>query len=372
MSRLNAFLEGLKVVDLSFYLPGPMTSLFLADMGARVVKVEPPDGDPLQELGPRDREGRGAFYQAINAGKEVVRLNLKDPGDHGRFLALVRDADVLIEGFRPGVTARLGAAYSDLSAINPRLVYCSISGHGAAGPLAQTAGHDANYLAETGILSRNGENGPGFFDPPIADTSGGLFAATAILGALRERDRSGTGCHIDIGLADVVMPLQLFTLAGLGATGRSPGRRGYYLNGGNACYQAYRLGDGHHVMLGAVEEKFWRSFCEKAGHPEWSAQQWDEQAQPALTEQVARFFAGMTLAECESHFAGFDICLTPVRDLGEAVASAHIQARGLVRRQADGGLQALFPALVDGAPPGLRPSLTTAGPVPAETGQAVK
>ena len=222
----------MKVVDLSSFLPGPLASLLLADMGAEVLKVEPPAGDAMRQLGPRRPDGAPVFCEAVNAGKTVCRMDLKTPEAREELLRLVRGCDVLIEGFRPGVMARLGLAYETLRDINPGLIHCSLSGYGATGPLAQSAGHDANYLAQAGVLHRNGGTDPVFFDSPVADVSGSLFGVIAILDVLRGWDADGHGCAIDIGLADVPMPLQLFQVAAFGATGDVPQRRGTYLNGG--------------------------------------------------------------------------------------------------------------------------------------------
>lgn len=355
VSRLSRFAEGLKVFDLSVFLPGPLTGLLLADMGAQVRKIEPPTGDPMAALGPRDREGRAAFYEAVNARKTVQRLDLKDAAVRADFLALVCDADVLIEGFRPGVMKRLGLDYPTLSAINPGLIYCSLSGWGQRSPLEQVAGHDGNYLAIAGVLHRNGDDIPCVYDPPIADTTASLFAVIAILGAVNARRLDGKGCEIDLALADVAMPLQLFQVAGYGATGKVPGPRGSYLNGGAAFYQVYRTRDGRHVILGAVEAKFWTAFCRAAGREQWIARQDEPIPQHALTGEVAAFIATLTLDECVARFTPADCCFTPVLDLGEAVSSPHHVARGIVRRTDDDTLQALFPALIDGIPPEPRP-----------------
>ncbi|MBY0329593.1 MAG: CoA transferase [Acetobacteraceae bacterium] len=353
-SRLGRFVHGVRVLDLSWFLPGPLASLLLADMGAEVLKIEPPSGDPMRELGPRDAAGHAVFHAAVNAGKTVLRLDLKRPEDHAAFLDLVRGADVLIEGFRPGVMARLGADWPTLQAVNPRLVYCSISGYGAAGPLSQAAGHDNNYLATAGVMHRNGDGMPAFLDPPVADGTGALFAALAILGALHARDRDGAGCHIDLGLADAPMPLQLFQVAGHGATGHVPQPGETYLNGGAAFYHTYRCADGRHVTLGAIEPKFWRAFCTAAARPDWISRQSDPLPQTALMAEVRDLLARLTRDEAIARFGTADCCFSAVLDLGEAVASRHHEARRLVRRAADGALQTLFPAWVDGVPPAPR------------------
>ena len=226
MSAIDTFLDGVRILDLSHYIPGPLASLMLGDMGAEVIKIEPPGGDPMQHLGPRDGGGNALFYETLNAGKSVTRLDLKSAAGVDELLRLVAAADVLIEGFRPGVMQRLGVDYTRLRQVNPRLIYCAISGYGAAGPGALKAGHDANYLAEAGVLDRNGTGRPMYFDPPVADVSGSLFAAMAILGALNGRNRTGEGCQIDLALADVIMPLQMLQIADYGANATVPERGG--------------------------------------------------------------------------------------------------------------------------------------------------
>lgn len=363
MSRLNSFLLGVRVLDLSQYIPGPMASLFLADMGAEVLKIEPPAGDEMRHLGPKDAGGEPVFYGALNAGKTVRHMNLKDPAARAEFLDLVRGYDVLVEGFRPGVMKRLGVDYPVLQAINPRLIYCSMSGYGAQGSATAKAAHDGNYLATSGVLDRNGGETPAFFDPPLSDVSGSLFAAIAILGALHGRHASGHGCAIDLGLADVVMPLQLMQVADWGANRHVPKPRTTYLNGGAAYYQIYRTADARHVMMGPVETKFWQNFCQAAGRPEWVARQSDPLPQLALRAEVAAFFAGLTLDEAAARFSDVDCCFSPVLDLGEALTSEQTLSRGLVQPGAGpGDLQALFPAYVDGEPPRMRPALRAAEP----------
>ncbi|MBL8386019.1 MAG: CoA transferase [Burkholderiales bacterium] len=363
MSRLHQWLAGVRVLDLSRYRPGPFAGMLLADMGADVLKIEGPDGDDMQHLGPRDAAGAPIFYAALNGGKKVRRMNLKEADARAAFLELVDDADVLLESFRPGVMARLGLGQEVLTARNPRLIVCALSGYGANGPLAQAAGHDANYLAQTGVLYRNGRGTCSYVDPPLSDDVGALFAVIAIQGALRERERSGRGCHIDTGLADAVWPLQSFQLADFGKRGYAPGPEQTYLNDGAAWYRAYPTRDGRHIALGAAGGVFWRRFCEAAGRPDWIAREHEPMPQRALIAEVGALVAQMSLAECIARFGPADCCVSPVLMLDEALSSAQVAARGLVRRAPDGALQALFPARVDGAVPRLRPAprATTGG-----------
>jgi crotonobetainyl-CoA:carnitine CoA-transferase CaiB-like acyl-CoA transferase len=373
MSFLHGFLSGIRVVDLSRHLPGPLATLLLADMGAEVLKIEPPSGDELRTMGPPTSHGASAYFEAVNAGKMTRRLNLKRDDDRNEFYNLVRGVDVVVESFRPGVMSRLGADYERLQTLNPRLIYCSISGYGAGSPLEATAGHDINYLARAGAVTGVTATSDGI---PVTDDAGALFAAIAILGALHGRARDGRGCRIDLALADVVMPMQLFQLAALGVTGRSPVPDTGLLNGGAACYRVYTTADGKHVSLGAIEPKFWRAFCEAAERSDWIARQGDALPQRALIDEVSALFGRLTLAECESRFGPADCCYAAVLDLADAVQSPHVLARGLVRRGASGLLEALFPAIVDGERPSSRPALREDAPAGStetsvETGKCV-
>jgi crotonobetainyl-CoA:carnitine CoA-transferase CaiB-like acyl-CoA transferase len=350
VSELRNFLEGVRVLDLSSYVPGPLASLLLSDMGARVVKVERPAGDEYRQFGPRGKSGDSVYYEAANADKVVVRLDLRNSDDLASFRELVASADVVIEGFRPGVALKLGIDYESLRRINTALIYCSMSGYGANGPLKDAAGHDGNYLSSSGLLHRNGTP-PVVYDNSVSDGAGSMFAALTIAGALYRRVRSGRGCHIDLGLADAVMPLQFMHIAAFGATGDPGGPGQSFLNGAAAYYNVYPTHDRRHVMLGALEQKFWRAFCEAAGRPDWIARQSDPLPQHALKSEVAALFASMDLAACVARFADADCCLTAILDLNEAVNSRQIVVRKLVRRAEDGALQALYPVHVDGLPP---------------------
>jgi crotonobetainyl-CoA:carnitine CoA-transferase CaiB-like acyl-CoA transferase len=355
--RWGAFLGGIKLLDLSRHLPGPLASLLLVDLGASVLKIEPPAGDEMRSIGPKGPRGRSIYFDAVNAGKAGLRLDLRQPDDKARFLALAGEADILLESFRPGTMDRLGLGPDALRARNPGLIWCSLSGFGATGPRRDQAGHDNNYLSLTGVLAGTGlAERPVFFDPPVADVTGGLMAAIAILGALNKRSRDGLGCALDLSLADSVMPLVAFPLAGLDAGRGPPRREAELLNGGAARYRVYRCGDGKFVTLGAVEPKFWAAFCVAAGRADWIPRFGDELPQTALIADLDQFFAGMTRAEAVARLEPADCCLAPVLELDEAVETDQIAARDLVRRGPDGAWQALFPGRVDGEAPATRPA----------------
>lgn len=355
MSRINGFLSGITVVDLSRHLPGPLASILMADMGATVIKVEPPHGEEMRTIGPVGRNGTSVYFDAVNAGKTGIRLDLKNPHQREQLLQLLHDADVLIESFRPGVLDKLGLSVAHLRKTFPRLVICSLNGYGEQSPLKKDVGHDLNYLAMNGVLA-----GTGTVDetvapwPPLADCAASLFGLSTVLGALLERERSGQGSHVEVALADSVMPLMTFSLAELGLTGKGIPRATALLNGGAARYRTYQTADGFHVALGAVEPKFWQAFCGAAGHPEWIARMDEPLPQTALQQEVAAFFAAQTLAQCNERFDGVDCCFNQVLELQDAVNTPHMRERKLVVQDAYGDYQALFPAYVDGEPPAPR------------------
>ncbi len=353
--KWGGFLAGLRVLDLSRHLPGPLASLLLVDLGASVLKIEPPAGDEMRAIGPIGARGLSIYFEAVNAGKVSLKLDLRNAADKERFLALAGEADILLESFRPGTMDRLGLGPEMVRARNPRLIWCSLSGFGADGPRRDQAGHDNNYLALNGVLAGTGlADRPVFFDPPVADVTGSMMAAIAMLGAVNKRARDGEGCVLDLALADSVMPLVSFPLAGLDAGRGAPVREGELLNGGAARYRLYRCADGRFATLGAIEPKFWRAFCEAAGHPEWVARYDAPLPQTALIAEVAAFFAALTLDEAIARLEPADCCFAPVLTLDQAVETEQMQARGLVRRGADGHWQALFPGKADGEAPAVR------------------
>ncbi len=354
--RLATFLSGVKVLDLSRHLPGPLASLILADLGAEVLKIEPPQGDEMRTIGGESDE-LSPYYRTVNAGKRVCRIDLKSAAGRDRLIALVRDADVLIESFRPGTLARLGLGAETLCAVNPRLVYCALNGFGETSPLRDRAGHDLNYLALTGMLAA--VTGPGRDPqvpyPPPADCSAAFMGAIAILGALHGRGRDGKGATIDLALADAPLLQLIFSFADLGREDRTSSARAM-LGGDAAFYNVYRVRDGH-VTLGAVEPKFWGRFCAAAGRPDWIARQQEPMPQTALRRELEDFFLRLTLAEAQAVLEPADCCFAPVVPLQTAVGSPWMTARGLLGRGTDGLIQPLFPAVIDGEHPMVRPPL---------------
>jgi alpha-methylacyl-CoA racemase len=331
-----AALEGVRVLDLSRLLPGGFCSLLLADFGADVLKVEDTGIGDYVRWAPPFYEGASpsagsALFLALNRGKRSIRLNLKS--DEGRevLLALVREADVVLESFRPGVLDRLGAGYEAMRAVNPRIVYCAISGYGQDGPNRDRPGHDMNYLGLVGLLGLTGERE----GPPvqaagqIADIGGGsLMAAFGILAALRERDRSGEGQLVDVSMADGALSWLAMVAARWFAEGVVPRRGELELGGGIACYRPYACADGW-VTLGALEPKFWQAWCRGVGREDLVGAQFAPPGSDAHRE-VEAVFAARTREQWQAFASEHDCCLEPVLDLGEALDSELVRAREMV------------------------------------------
>jgi alpha-methylacyl-CoA racemase len=329
-------LAGLRVLDLSRLLPGGFCSLLMADFGADVIKVEDTGmGDYVRYSPPlydgADPTAASALFLALNRGKRSIRIDLKQEAGREVLLRLVRDADVLLESFRPAVMDRLGVGYERLREENPRLVYCAITGYGQDGPYAARAGHDMNYLALTGLLGLTGEpDGPPVQAAgQIADIGGGaLMAAFGILAALRERDRSGVGQLVDVSMTDGALSWLAMVAARYFADGRTPKRGEPELAGGLICYRPYRCADGW-VTLGALEPKFWRAWCEGVGRPDLVEQQFAAVGSDVHGE-VEAVFAERTRAEWRAFNDVHDCCLEPVLDLDEALESELVRAREMV------------------------------------------
>ncbi|MCC7347450.1 MAG: CoA transferase [Variibacter sp.] len=338
-------LDGVRVLDLTRLLPGAMCTLMLADFGADVIKVEQPEiGDYWRSEEPKAGPF-GARFTAFNRNKRSLTLDLKVPQGRQAFLRLSASADILIEGFRPGVMDRLGLGWPVLKARNPRLVFCALSGFGQDGPWHARAGHDVNYLGLTGALELTGDPGspPPVLGLPVGDIgAGSLMAFAAITLALRQREQTGQGCAIDTSIYDGLLFWQGMQAAQLFAG--APPRRGRDLTlGGGAWYRSYGTKDDGWMVVGAYEPKFWRSFCAVMGTPEFIDDQWaDEPRQRAMMARFEAIFRTRTRAEWEAAFAAADCCVTPSFDLAEALASEHAAARGVVRRGRDGNCEIAY------------------------------
>ncbi len=355
-----SFLDGVRVIDLSQYVPGPYATLLLADMGADVVRVEPVGGEPMRRFGPPDADGISVWYKVVNGSKTVLEIDLKSDAGKADLQCLIEGADAMLESYRPGVMDRLGFGQARIQELNPRLVYCALSGWGQTGPYRERAGHDLNYMALMGGLVTSGPaDAPVMSFPQVADYSSGIQAALAIVGGLMGRDRprgTGKGCFIDTSIAEAVIPWQMWTLTGMLRPGFDISRANIYLNGGTAFYNIYRTKDGRFMTLGAVEEKFWQAFCETVGRPEWRDRQWEAPPQSGLIAEVTALIAEQTMVEWETQFADVDCCFERVHEMAEMAEHPQVKARGMVKRHdgPDPFFEVLYPAWVDGKPPEAR------------------
>ncbi|MFT3816609.1 MAG: CoA transferase [Rubrivivax sp.] len=344
-------LQGLKVLDFSTLLPGPLCSLMLAEAGADVLKIERPGaGDEMRGYEPKFGSD-SVNFALLNRGKRSITIDLKSDAGRAQALDLVRDADVLIEQFRPGVMTRLGLGYEALRALNPRLIYCSISGYGQTGPLAQVAAHDLNYVAESGMLSLAAAADGSPVLPPalIADIGGGAYPAMMnILLAVLRRGHDGQGVHLDVSMADNLFTFMYWGL-GNGWTAQAwPASGAELTTGGSPRYHVYRTADDRFLAAAPLEQKFWENFIRIIDAP----QLLDDGRDPKATiAAVARIIAAHPAAEWERRFAGADVCVNVAKTLEQAVQHPHFIERGLFARRVHAGGRAIpaLPTPVDGA-----------------------
>jgi crotonobetainyl-CoA:carnitine CoA-transferase CaiB-like acyl-CoA transferase len=317
------------VLDLSRLLPGPYASLILADLGARVDKIEDREGGDYLRWSPPLVGDTSAAFLALNRNKRSACLDLKKESARQAMLRLVERADVLLEQFRPGVLDRLGLGHAALQARNPRLVIASLTGYGQDGPLAHRAGHDVNYLSRAGVL---GLQGPAAGVPQlpafqVADMGGALWCALGILAALQQRARTGEGSIVDVAMSEASMGFAMSGLAPVLA-GALPRRGEEPLSGGYAAYGTYETRDGKYVSLGALEPKFWAAFCAGVGIEGDLAALVPGPHQAALRERLRGVFASRTRAEWEAFGRERDCCLEPVLEPGELLGDEQLRARG--------------------------------------------
>jgi len=331
---MEGALSDIKVLDLSRLLPGPFCSMLLADMGADVIKVEDPKrGDYIRWWPPLVGKNSG-FHVVLNRNKRSLTMNLKVPEGRDLFLRLVGEADVVLESFRPRVMTRLGVGYDVLKAINPRLVYCAITGYGSVGLRSRKAGHDLNYLALNGVLSHCGRAGqPTLSGVQIADLGGGgLLAAFSIVTALLARERMGKGQFIDVPMMDGALTWNCLRWGKYLGDGIIPRPGDDFLNHGCACYNIYETRDGRHMSLGALEPQFWKAFCDAAAHPEWNRPDYFDPGphQQVLQCEIAAYFRKKNLAEWVDHFRDVDCCCEPIKNLAEVMDDPDMRTRQMV------------------------------------------
>lgn len=328
-------LNSIRVLDLTRLLPGPYATQLLCDAGADVIKIEDTNSGDYARYMPPTTRGVGAVFDAVNRGKKSVTLDLKTDDGREAFYRLLDGADVVIEGFRPGVAERLGVEYDAVREQNPAIVYCSLSGYGQTGPLADRAGHDLNYIGRAGLLdmTRADEDTrptvPGY---QVGDMGGGLFAAFAIVGALCSRELGdGTGEYIDVGMADVALSVsQPIAARALSEENPRPGETP--LSGGVPWYDVYETADEKYVTLAALEPQFWRVFCEAINRDDLVNEHMtaDPAEQQALREELESIFGERTREEWVNALGDVDATVDGVYTPKEAVESTQFHARGLM------------------------------------------
>ena len=326
-------LDGYKILDFTTLLPGPYATMTLADLGAEVLKVSGRDKYDLVVNWPPVIEGtRVTGTQAwLGRNKKTIFLNLKKPAAVEAVKKLVLEYDIVVEQFRPGVMTKLGIGYEQLREINPRLIYCSITGYGQDGPFAMKAGHDINYLARAGLPMAAGRKagGPSLYNFQIADVAGGsMNAVSSILAAIIYREKTGEGQYIDVSMQDSIIPFNSMDGASYFAGGPMPERENGLLNGGG-IYDFYETSDGGYMSVGSLEPKFFAALCEGMGHPEWKDGK-ILRTDPAMVKETFRsIFLTKTRDEWTDIFQALDACVEPVMDLEEVSKDEHLLHRGM-------------------------------------------
>ena len=323
-------LEGIRVLDFSTLLPGPLATLLLAEAGAEVIKIERPGrGDEMRSYTPKFGAD-SVNFALLNRGKRSIAIDLKDKAAVEKLKPLIASADVVVEQFRPGVMDRLGLGYAVLNQLNPRIIYCAITGYGQHGPRANVAAHDLNYIAETGLLALAAGSDGAPVPPPalIADIGGGTYPAVInILLALRSRDRTGKGCKLDVAMADNLFAFMYWAMGNGEVAGEWPTPGGELVTGGSPRYNVYRTQDGKFVAAAPLEQKFWENFCTLIG---LAPDMQDDSRDAAQTRRaVAEKIAAKTADEWRALFAGKDVCCCVMASLEDAMRDPHFIARGV-------------------------------------------
>jgi alpha-methylacyl-CoA racemase len=329
--KLQGPLQGIRILDLSRLLPGPLGTRLLADLGAEVIKIEDPNRPDETRNYPPFIGKQAAFALELNRSKHSLTLNLYEASGKEIFKKLAKEADIVVESFRPGVMKKMGLDFESLRQHNPRLIMVSVTGYGQQGPYAQQAGHDLNYIGYAGLLGLTGQAGGAPIIPgaQVADIAGGSYLTViACMTALLQRQQSGKGDHIDLSMVDGVLPLLSLQFAQVLAGGEVPQRGKAELSGKLANYQVYLCQDGLPIALGALEPRFFKVFCEKVGHPEWLAKVAPtEKNHHELKKELEKLFRSRSRQEWLELAEEGDFCLSPVWDLPEVLQDPHLQAR---------------------------------------------
>ena len=337
---MNGPLASLKILDFSTLLPGPFASLLLADMGAQVLRVESPTRMDLVRVLPPHVDGTSASHAYLNRNKRCIALDLKQAEAVEVVKQLVQEYDIVLEQFRPGVMDKLGVGYEALKAINPKLIYVSITGYGQTGPLRDRAGHDINYLALAGVASYTGrrESGPLPLGVQLADIAGGsLHGVMGLLAAVIHRQQTGEGQQVDVSMTDCAFSLHGMAGAGYLAAGVEPEMEGLALNGGS-FYDYYRTRDGRWFSVGSLEPQFMQQFCTAIGRPELAARGLSPkpEEQQSLKREIAIEFEKQDFTHWQERFAALDACVEPMLSLAEAVEHPQLRERGVVTQVPNG------------------------------------
>lgn len=334
MEIVSKPLEGIRILDLTRLLPGPYTTLLLADFGADVIKVEDPNIGDYARYGEPKIAGQNAMFHSLNRNKRSMTLNLKSEEGKETFIDLVKTADVLIESFRPGVMDRLGLSYDVLKKYNQRLIYCAITSYGQNGPLKDEPGHDINFLSYAGLLHLQGGRGEKPISSPvqIGDIGGGsLMATIGILIALMDRQKTGKGQFIDISMLDGVLSWMQTILPNYLATKVEPKRGELTLSGGKACYEIYETKDDRYLSVGALEPKFWMNFCQVIGKENFiHLLDAPIDVQENMKKEIQAVMKTKTLRQWMKEFDGIEACVTPVLTIEEAVNHPQIKYRQMI------------------------------------------
>lgn len=321
------YLSGVKVIDFSRYFPGPFATLRLLDMGAEIIKIEEPTGDPARYMG-EDSLPESVVFLSQSRGKKSISANLKKPEDREKVMALIKDADVVLESFRPGVVKKLGIDYSSVREIKPDIVYCSMSGYGQNTAISLLGGHDLNYMAMSGVLAQLTDSSGAPVKPQIAiaDLLGGIAVSEAIIAGLLQKERTGKGCYQDVAIVDVML-----SLMGLHVTHKSQSGGEHGINQPWIAYNIYETKDGRYVTIGAIEDKFWSNFCTAVGQedlmphkisaPDSSNPYWKE---------MTKIFKSRSFDEWCRFGREVDCCLAPVYETGELKGQSFVTERDFI------------------------------------------
>ena len=343
---LKGSLEGIKVIDFSTLLPGPLASLFLSETGAEVIKIEKPGvGDEIRLSNPQWGE-QSVSFSLLNRGKKSLSLDLKDPNNLKILIPILKEADIIIEQFRPGVMKRLGLDYESIKKINQDIIYVSITGYGQYGPKSMVAGHDLNYIGNAGLLSISMGRENDTVVPPalVADIAGGSYPAVInILLALRKRDLNKEGSYIDLSMTENLFPFMFWGLGSGFAHNKWPGNSDGVLSGGSPRYNIYKTSDGSYVAAAPLEDRFWNKFCEAIELPKKFIKMENEQEK--VIQEIRKIIGQKNKKYWVEVFNKVDCCCSIVKSIEEAINDNHFKVRNIFERKIINNLGEEIPAL---------------------------